>query len=75
MADADGATVAADERRLEESLRALKASPSQVAKAGGSAADAAAAGGIPASLPANSRLGVAVGSRAHMQQQVTSADM
>ena len=75
MADADGATVAADEKRLEESLMALKARPSQVAEAYGRAAVAAAAGGIPASLPANARLGVAVGSRAHMQQQVSSLDM
>ena len=62
MADADGATVAADEQRLEEALLAMKASPSQLAQTSGAAE--------PDRVSGSGRLGVVVGSRAHMQQQV-----
>lgn len=67
MADADGATVAADEKRLEESLMELHASLSHSSV---SMSGRAVAGSQPDRMPANARLGVAVGSRAHMQQQV-----
>ena len=64
MADADGATVAADQQLLEESLLALKPSSAQLAWSSGTASPLAG------SASASGRLGLAVGSRAHMQQQV-----
>jgi hypothetical protein len=67
MADADGATVAAEAERLEEALQKVKVSPA-AAWNHGSVVPVSMA--VPAQLQLSEAVGVAVGSRAHLQQQV-----
>lgn len=64
MADADGATAVADLAKLERDLyRALRERALEDERAGRGAADA----GVVGAVDVGSRLGVAVGSRAHLQ--------